>query len=148
MRIIFTIIFFTLALSLNSFAQSGENWVAVDSIQGDKLFIDVSGLKKQTPPDIFVWTKQYHSLPLVIESVKDKIHQTKTYYILNKKNGRYSILEVIYYDEDGNVLKSFSYKNEVDDGTYKYNYPIMTNTDVYYIYKMLGKYLKENQSEE
>lgn len=105
----------------------GEDWVPV--VQGENLvFIDMSNIKSFTGDDIFVWTYEKHSSPLKIDGINKDIYQSNTYYLFNKKLMKYSILEIIYYDKKGNVIKDFTYRinNEVED--LKYSYPVLESS--------------------
>ena len=42
---------------------------------------------------------------------------------------KYALLGVIYYDEDGDVLQSFDYGNKSDLENYKYNFPVIPNSE-------------------
>jgi len=41
---------------------------------------------------------------------------------------KYSILEVIYFDEKGSVLREYNYKSATDEETFKCSFPILKNT--------------------
>ena len=41
---------------------------------------------------------------------------------------RYSLLEIIYFDEKDNVLNSFSYRRNTGSQEYQYNYPLIDNS--------------------
>ncbi|MGD8779473.1 MAG: hypothetical protein PVH88_11005 [Ignavibacteria bacterium] len=120
------------------FAQSGdENWVHVSVVKN--ILINTNGLDRFQDKDIYVWVMENHSPPLKIESVKGDIYKSKTYYLFNKETRMYSFLEKIYYDEKNNVLKSFSYKRNMDVENFKYNYPVLENSDME---KILNKCLE------
>jgi hypothetical protein len=90
--------------------------------------VDLSGIENFKGDDIYVWTLTKQSIQVVIESIKDKIYKTNTYYLFNKRLKKYSILYIIYYDEDGNVLGSFDYGRNSKVEIYQYNYPIFENS--------------------
>lgn len=124
-------IFLTVALlfiTVINAQSTKENWVSVSD--KNDILINASGLEKFQGEDIYVWVIESHSSPITIESVKGDIFKTKTYYLFNKDSKKYSFLEKIYYDEKGNVLKSFSYKRNMAIESYKYNYPILENSDM------------------
>ena len=76
--------------------KSKAEWVPVNVQGEDKVYIDVAGLENFAGEDIYVWTLTEHSIPIVIESIKDKIYKTNTYYLFNVKLNKYSILYIIY----------------------------------------------------
>jgi hypothetical protein len=107
-----------------------ENWELIAQRSGSKIFIDPNGLDKYKDDDIFVWVLEEHANPIVIESVPKKIYKTKTYYLLNKTLKRYGIIQLLYYNEKGDVLKHFTYLNEAQDKIYKYSYPILPDSNI------------------
>ncbi|MBA4319259.1 MAG: hypothetical protein C0412_12730 [Flavobacterium sp.] len=107
-----------------------ENWELVALKAGSKISIDLNGLDKYKEDEIYVWVIEEHASPIIIESVPKKIYKTKTYYLLNKNLKRYGIIQLLYYDEKGNVLKHFSYFTGAKDNTYKYSYPILPDSNV------------------
>jgi hypothetical protein len=129
-EVILTILFFTLSL----YAQKSETeWEPVFTEGSDKVYVDVSGLKSFHSDDIYVWTLTVHSTPIVIESVKDKIYKTNTYYLFNSKLNKYSMLHIIYYDKNGNVLASYDYGRNTNVQAYQYNYPVLKGSPEYAI---------------
>ncbi|MCF8240084.1 MAG: hypothetical protein K9J16_01760 [Melioribacteraceae bacterium] len=124
------ILLFLLFSSTTIFSQETEKWVKVDSASSPRLYIDVKGIERFTDDDIYIWTMENHNPSLVIESVDGKIFKTKTYYLVNKKLKKYSILQIIYYDGSNNVLDDFNYKLPSENEAFKYNYPIMPNSDM------------------
>jgi len=102
-------------------------WVQVES-KNAKTYIDANGIKSFTGDDIYVWVLEEYFKPQELEIFDEDIYKTKTYYRINRKLEKYNMLQVIYYDEDRNVIKSFSYKNDSDSELYKYPYPILENT--------------------
>lgn len=82
------ILFFILFIGLSNFisAQSKhENWVKVDSLESESIYVNIQGLDQFKDDDIYFWTLEDNDPPLVIESVDSKIYKTKTYYLVNKK---------------------------------------------------------------
>ncbi len=106
-----------------------EDLVPVTTEGSDRIYIDAKGIDNFTGDDIFVWVSFEHSNPIVIESIEDKIAKTKSYYLFNKSLLKYSILFIIYYDENNNVLASYDYSRKSDIEAYQYNYPIWKNSD-------------------
>ena len=113
-----------------SHAQSlKENWVPVYLVdQSSKVYINAVGLDKFTGNDIYVWVWEEYKPSIEMEGIDGSIYQSKTYYLINKQKMRYSILQVIYYDDEKNVLKSYSYDHNEDNPDFKYNLPIFKGT--------------------
>ena len=134
MKTFFSLFFFaTLA-----FAQS-ENWIPVYSDDDKSAYINVTGLNAYQEGDIFVWIQEEYSNALQMEEIDEKIYKVKSYYMISKELKRYSLLDVIYYDEDSNVVKSYSYEHKYDKPEFKYSSPILKNTDME---KILAKCLE------
>lgn len=134
-RIIFICLLFSLPLTQDLFSQSiKENWVLVTSEDANKIYLNVSDLSANNSDDIYVWVLEEFHNPLELEGVDDNIYQSKTYYLFNKSKKRYSILQVIYYDEDKNVLKTYSYEHKLDLPDFKYNAPILNGSTTEAIY--------------
>ena len=105
-----------------------EELVPVVTEGSDKVYINAIGVENFTGDDIFVWAVTEHSTPITIESIESKISKTKTYYLLNQKLLKYSILFIIYYDDSNNVLASYDYNRNTNVEAYQYNYPIWDNS--------------------
>lgn len=120
------------------FAQS-ENWVPVYSDEDKSAYINVTGLNAYQEGDIFVWIQEEYSNALQMEEIDEKIYKVKSYYMISRELKRYSLLDVIYYDEDSNVVKSYSYEHKYDKPEFKYSSPILKNTDME---KILAKCLE------
>ncbi len=105
-----------------------EDLVPVITEGSNKVYIDAVGVENFTGDDIFVWAVTEHSTPITIESIERKISKTKTYYLLNQKLVKYSILFIIYYDDVNNVLASYDYNRNTNVEAYQYNYPIWDNS--------------------
>ena len=121
-----TIFFF---VSIPLLSQSTDKLVKVNFEAVDKVYIVENSMKALENNDIFVWTETSHNVPLTIESVDDKIYKTRTNYLFSTKLKKYALLGVIYYDEDGDVLQSFDYGNKSDLENYKYNFPVIPNSE-------------------
>lgn len=121
-----------------AFAQS-ENWVPVYSDEDKSAYINVTGLNAYQEGDIFVWIQEEYSNALQMEEIDEKIYKVKSYYMISRELKRYSLLDVIYYDEDSNVVKSYSYEHKYDKPEFKYSSPILKNTDME---KILAKCLE------
>ena len=117
-----------LLTSINFSQKMTEDLVPVITEGSDKIYINAVGVENFTGDDIFVWAVTEHSTPITIESIERKISKTKTYYLLNKKLMKYSILFIIYYDDSNNVLASYDYNRNTNVEAYQYNYPIWDNS--------------------
>jgi len=137
--IIFLSFFFS---SILIHAQSEtDKWVKVEGLQAQRLSVDVTGLEKFKGDDFYVNALEEHNPPLIMETVDGKIYKTKTYYLISKKLLKYSLLNITYYDLEDNVLKNYSYQTNSEIEDYKYNYPILPDSDVEMILNTCLKYL-------
>ncbi len=120
-----------------------ENWVPVSIEKEGSIFINVSGLSSFTGDEIYVWALQEFNSPMTMEEVDGKIYKVKTYYLINKQLIRYSILQIVYYDSKNNVIKHYTYEHKSDNGQFKYNYPILKNSDAEKILSMCLEYISK-----
>lgn len=143
MKINFSIfLLISILLCSNIFSQeSKEIWVSTDKTFGGGLYIDVYGLGSFKGDDFYVWSVQDVIPPLEIEGIDKDVYKIKTYYLINRALKKYSILEMVFYDENGNVVKSFNYKVDTQILAYKYSYPIYPNSDAEYILNKSLEYL-------
>jgi hypothetical protein len=119
--ILFSVLIFTTSM----LAQDGKaEWTPVFNEGSDRVFVDISGVANFSGKDIYAWTLTEHSIPIVIESIDDKIYRTNTYYLFNTHLNKYSMLYIIYYDENKNVLASYDYGRNTKVEAYQYNYPL------------------------
>jgi hypothetical protein len=113
-----------------SFAQkNNENWVSVSSEDGKITYINVTGLASFQGEDIYVWSLQEFNPAVVMDEEVGEVTKSKTYYLFNKEQKRYSIMQIILYGENDNVLKSFNYDRNMNLQEFKYSQPIMSNSD-------------------
>lgn len=124
MKKLFVILFVALGL----YAQSSDEWEMISSTGVSVTYIEKKDLKIYNGTDVYLWVLEKHNPPIVIESVDGRIYKTKTYYLFNTELRRYSLLQIIYYDEKDNVLKSFDYNRNTDIPSYKYNFPVIRGT--------------------
>ena len=106
-----------------------EDWQIIQSDKSGKEYINLSDLKNSKVDNICVWVKEEFASPIEIEGINEKIYQTKTYYQFNNQKKRYDILQMMFYDEDSNVLKSYTYSRKYSMYEYKYNTPILNGTN-------------------
>lgn len=144
MKSLFFLILIVL-LSNNIAQESKTKWVPVDIEGQDKVYVDIAGIENFTGEDIYVWTLTEHSIPIVIESISDKIYKTNTYYLLNTRLNKYSLLYIIYYDFSGNVLESFDYGRNTTVEIYQYNYPILKGAVEEKIINICLKYINKGK---
>lgn len=52
-------------------------------------------------------------------------------------------MEVIYYDSRNNVAADFSYKRNMDNAKYKYNYPIIEGSSMDKVLNLVLKQIKK-----
>lgn len=123
-------------------------WIRVENKLNQNLRIDVSTIKKNNDTDIYIWALEVHKQPLLIEGIDQKIYKTKTYYILNSKLKRYSILEIVLYDSLNAVIKDFNYRKNLDQVSLKYNYPIIAESPVEAILQKSTEYLARGNGEK
>jgi len=123
-----------------------EELVPVVTEGSDKVYINAIGVENFTGDDIFVWAVTEHSTPITIESIESKISKTKTYYLLNQKLVKYSILFIIYYDDANNVLASYDYNRNTNVEAYQYNYPIWNNSVEHAILNKCVKIIEAKKS--
>jgi hypothetical protein len=124
------IIFIFIIVSRVSFAQVAyENWVAVDAEEGRTTFINVTGLSSFRGADIYVWSMQEFNPAIIMDESIGEIYKERTYYLFNKEQNRYSIMQIILYGENDDVLKSFNYDRNMNLPEFKYSLPIITNSD-------------------
>ncbi len=121
-----SILLFSLFLFSSSiFAQATKaEWEPIYNEGSDKVYADVSGVASFSGEDIYVWTLTEHSIPIILESIDDEIYRTNTYYLFNTRLKKYSMLYIIYYDKNKNVLASYDYGRNTKVESYQYNYPI------------------------
>ncbi|AFN76036.1 hypothetical protein MROS_2806 [Melioribacter roseus P3M-2] len=120
------ILVYIIQIILPLFQSDSENWVPVENYREGKLYVDASSLKK-FDDDYYVWVLEEHDPPVKIESIDKKIYKTKTYFVINKPSKRYSIIQIIFYDINNNVLKSYSYNISEQ---VKYTSPILEGSKI------------------
>lgn len=118
-------------------------WVLVKNSGGNLLQIDVSTLKAREKADIYVWGLQSYKDPIAIEGIDSRIFKVKTYYLINPELRKYSILRVAYYGSENRMLKEFSYLDDIQDQSARYNYPIFPGSDIEAICSKTEKYLRK-----
>lgn len=124
MKKLFVMLFVVLGL----YAQSADEWEMISATGVSVTYIEKKDLTIYNGTDVYLWVMEKHNPPIVIESVDGRIYKTKTYYLFNTELQRYSLLQIIYYDEKDNVLKSYDYNRNTDIPSYKYNFPVIRGT--------------------
>ena len=107
-----------------------ENWVPVSIEKEKSLFINVTGLSNYTENEIYVWSLQEMHFPMSMEEVDGEIYKVRTYYHINREINRYSILQIVFYNAQDNVLKHYTYEHKSNKLEFKFNYPITRNSEV------------------
>jgi len=143
MKIIISLLCLVILTTTYSAQESTENWVPVKTMRNQHIYIDVYGIENFKGNDVYIWAMQNFDQPLEMEGIDRDIYQTRTYYLINKKLKEYSILEIVFYDEDGNVIKSYTYQHETDITKYKYNYPIFPGSDMNAILNKCIEYIEK-----
>jgi hypothetical protein len=126
---------FSLILTLSVFvsstySQSTENLVPVYSDQEKIIYINVTGLSAFQEDQIFVWVQEEMAKPFTMEEVDGMIFKVKSYFTISKSMKKYSLLDVIYYDEGGNVLKTYHYERRSEYPEFQYASPIIENSEM------------------
>ncbi|NOG96746.1 MAG: hypothetical protein HND52_02110 [Ignavibacteriae bacterium] len=106
-------------------SQVNDTWQRVETSTNQNLFIDLAGLEHYTDDDIYVWVLENYNEPIELESNGEEAIQSKTYYLFNKQLKMYSLLEIIYYNDQGAITEYFNYWRDTSIDSYKYNYPIV-----------------------
>ncbi|MBI5807847.1 MAG: hypothetical protein HZA74_05540 [Ignavibacteriales bacterium] len=141
-KIILLIFYF----SFNSLmAQSNEEWIKVVSDENKTLSINKNEIT-QLSDEIFFWTFEEYKNPTTIDEINEKIRFTKTYFHVNKELSRYRIVDVIYYDDEKNVIKSFHYSSSYEDPIYKYNMPIISGSEMEIVMKKILPLLEKSNN--
>ena len=127
-------ILFLLLLAIfltNSIASqtNNENWIPVRVEDQNKIYINESNLSCTQKDDIYVWVLEEFNKPIELEGIDGKVYKTKTFYLMNNGMMRYSILQIILFDEDKNVLKSYNYEHNSELTDFKYNTPILKDSN-------------------
>ena len=144
----YIIFVFLIALSTNKInpQEIKENWLPVLVNDEKSLYINVTGLFSSDGEEIDVWALQELNAPINIEEINGDISQIKINYIISKSLYRYSIKEMVFYDEKKNVLKSYRYKNPGGEAEYKYNYPIFEKSELESIYNKCVEVLSKKEN--
>ncbi|MGE5353952.1 MAG: hypothetical protein ACM3Q2_16850 [Syntrophothermus sp.] len=120
-----------------------DAWVMVKNSPGNLLQIDVSTMKARDKADIYVWGLQSFKDPIAIEGINNRIYKVKTYYLISPDLTKYSILRIAYYGSENRMLKEFSYSDEMQDQSARYNYPVLPGSDVEAICSKTVKYIRK-----
>ncbi len=117
------------------------------TIINNHTFIDTSNILLNND-EIYVWVMEKHPTPIKIEMVDKEISKTKTYYLINRTLKKYSILQIIYYDKNDNVIKSFLYNYEWDKPELKYSTPILENSMIVNIFLRCNEIMDEKNKSQ
>lgn len=125
-----------------------ENWVPVKYDTNSIIYLNTVGLSNFRGNDIYVWILEHNDPPIEIEMIDKKIHKTKSYILINKDLYRYGILQMIFFDKDDDVIKSYNYERNTDIDELKYNSPILENSAIEVILKKCIELIDESKSED
>ena len=79
-----------------TFGQNNDqNWARVNFEYSSRMYVDLNSIQNVNDTLISVWTMEENFPPLTIESVKDKIYKSKTFYAFNKALMKYSLFEIM-----------------------------------------------------
>ncbi|MGE5457738.1 MAG: hypothetical protein ACM3RX_05230 [Methanococcaceae archaeon] len=126
----------------SSYGQNSFSWITVSANQSRRLKLDVSTIKQADSSDIYVWALESFAKPVNIENITKGIQKIKTYYIMNRELKKYSIIEIVYYGAGNRRLKDYHYKQSSAAAAFKYNSPILPNTDVEAVFKKCFEYIQ------
>lgn len=122
------------------FSQPKEEWVKIFE-NGKLVFIDKANISAINN-EILVWAFEQYNEPVDLKELGKDIYFIKTRYVFNKDLSRYKIDDVIYFDRDKNVIKSFHYNSSYEDPIYKYNLPVIDNSEVKIIFEKCFEFIK------
>lgn len=106
-----------------------ENWLPFKTKYKDKVYINTANIIT-SKNDFYVWVLEENDPPIKIEFIDRDIYKTKTYFLINKELKRYRILQIIFYDKNNNVIKSYSYDDEMQNENLKYSCPIFEGSNI------------------
>ncbi len=148
MKTFFQILFFLLLITQIDKAQEiNENWVPVKFDSQSTIFVNTIGLSSFKANDIYVWIMEDNDPAIEIEMIDKKIYKTKSYLLINKELYRYSILQMIFYDEDNNVIKSYNYERNMSIEDLKYSSPILDNSTIEAVLKKCIEVIENSKAE-
>lgn len=145
-KTVLLICFLLLISGIITMAQTKEQWSPVKTKSGSFLEINLSDLGDGKPDDIFVWAQENHINPLKLDNVEEPVYKTRTYYLINKKLMRYSILEIIYYNSRNSIIRDYNYRRNTEVTSFKYNYPVLADSEVEAILIKCMEYFYSNKS--
>lgn len=75
-----------------------------------------------------IWVLELHKPALTIEGISAKVNRTKTLYAVNRKEHKYGIKKVIYYNNANKEIWRYDYNTAKLHDELKYNFPIPNNS--------------------
>jgi hypothetical protein len=143
-RLISFLPFFFILIIINNISAQviKENWESIKSINKERIYVNTVNLDRNIGDDIYVWVMEEHSPPEAMEGIDADIYRTKTYFLLNKRIKRYSILQIIFYDAKGNVLKNYNYTRNMENESYKYSSPILEGSNIEAVLLLCVQHIK------
>ncbi|MFH1195404.1 MAG: hypothetical protein V1720_06805 [bacterium] len=141
MNLFLVVIFLT---TISNFAQSNTDaWITLLDKNNKTLSINTYGLSNAMGDDFYLWVKEILTSPITIEGIEKQVYESRTYYLINKSLQRYSIVEIIYYDDNGNVLADYKYPNNSSIPEYRYNYPIFPESEMEVIFNKCKEFFSK-----
>ena len=120
-----------------------EKWILVSSDNEKKILIDPTGFEAYTGNDFFVWALYEYNSSIKFEGINSGVNKQKIYYHIDRVLRRYSIEQIVLYDGDNDVIKTFIYDHRSDDRNYIFSNPIITGSDVEKLLDKCGDYLSK-----
>jgi hypothetical protein len=124
--------FIIILLVLLNVIASGQKekhvWKPLVINEYQKVWYDQTQLDTINTAKFAIWLLELHRPNIELEGISKNIMRTKSLFLINLEEYRYSLKEVVYYNPANNEIKSFKY--EIDDygDEVKYYFPITLNS--------------------
>jgi hypothetical protein len=116
-----------------------------------KVWYDQTQLDTVNTSKFAIWLLELHRPYLELEGVSKNIMRTKSLFLINLEEYRYSLKEVVYYNPANNEIKNFQYGIDDYGEDVKYYFPITQNSiqqklvdELLRIRKLRATYNQEN----
>ncbi|HRI47412.1 MAG: hypothetical protein KF721_06235 [Ignavibacteriaceae bacterium] len=121
--------FFIVFISICANAQKEKHvWKPLVINENQKVWYDQTQLDTINTARFSIWLLELHRPLLNLEGVSKNIMRTKSLYLINLEEYRYSLKEVVYYNQANVEIKRFSYTIEEYEEEVKYYFPITNNS--------------------
>ncbi len=107
-----------------------NKWIPVSSDKVKNILLDTTGLNAYTGNDFFVWALYEYNSSVPFENVSSSVYKQKIFYHIDRVLRRYSIEQIVLYDDENNVIKNFNYEHKSDDRNYIFSNPVIAGSDV------------------